>query len=166
MADKKKSEQIKLYAVIGLAVFAGIVAYFRFFHNKAPAIPSGIPGMASSSLFSDLVVPKIDFGAIAKNKISESADSILKQIDIRDVFSMADLPAKDVEEKPKEVPIPSFNLSGTILGGGSSIAIIDNKFLRKGDRVSGFQVMSVAKNEVLLRNGDQEIVLKVLKNTQ
>lgn len=165
MADKKKSEQMKLYAVLGLAVFAGVFAYFRFFYNKAPAGPSAISGVAFSPASPDLVVPKIDFGSIAKSKISESADSILEQIDIRDIFSMGGAPKKDsdIRETPKEIPIPSFNLSGTILGSGSSIAIINNKFLRKGDEISGFQIVEIAKNEVQLSNGGQEIVLKVLK---
>ena len=67
------------------------------------------------------------------------------------------------KEKPVAKPVPAFNLSGTILGGGSSVAIINSKFLRMGDQINGFRVTEISKNQVRLRLGDKEIVLEVLK---
>lgn len=165
MAEEKKSERIKLFIVIGLAVAAGTFGYFRFFHKKAPATPTAIPGVTLSPVSSDLRVPKIDFASILKKPSPKPADSGERALGIRDVFSslriLKQFEGEDPE--PQAVPAPTFKLSGTILGGGSPVAIINSKFLRKGDEINGFQVVEIAKNEVRLSDGNQEIVLKVLE---
>ncbi len=63
---EKKSDKVKVYVVIGLAILAGVFAYFRFFHEKAPAATSTratgiVPGSTA-----DLQVPKIDFESLRK----------------------------------------------------------------------------------------------------
>ena len=143
------------------------MAYFRFVHKKAPeAIPT-IAGVVLAPA-TDLEVPKIDFGSIAESTGSGPTEAIVKRLDIRDIFAPMDLPEADTGkgEQKKDTPVPTFTLGGTILGGDSPMAIINGKFIREGDEISGFKVLQIANNAVRLSNGKEEIELKVLKKQQ
>jgi len=166
--EKTKGEKIKLYLVLSLAVVAAIVAYFRFFHKKGPsALPTmstvGTTGRAPA----DLEVPKIDFKSMSPKKLKNSVDRIRKAVEIRDLFSPLTDPDQDAAraKEPKEEPVPTFALSGTILGGGSPIAIINNQFLRLGDEIQGFKVQKIEKNRVQLNRDGRMVDLEVVKRT-
>ncbi len=161
MAEVKKGDKVKLFVVVALAIFAMVFAYFRFFYEKSPGI--AIPGSATSPIV-NLEVPKIDYPSSGQEQSHRTLENSSQYAKIRDIFSPLKLLDKDKgKEKPVAKPVPAFNLSGTILGGGSSVAIINSKFLRMGDQINGFRVTEISKNQVRLRLGDKEIVLEVLK---
>jgi len=166
--EKIKGEKTKIYLVIGLAVVAAVVAYFRFFHKEgASALPTMATMGTTGRSPADLEVPKIDFKAMSPRKLTESVDRIRKAVEIRDLFSPLADPDPDVveAEKPKEEPIPKFSLSGTILGGGAPIAIINNKFLRLGDEIQHFRVQRIEKNRVQLSKDSRIVTLEVVKRS-
>jgi len=161
----KKGEGMKAYIVIALAIIAAGFAYFRFFYNKGPSVPSmPVAGLASVPV-ADLEVPKIDASIFKKMPMKESTADEFRGADIRDLFSNLKMLSKIVPEetgKAVEIPKPSFALKGTILGGKNPIAIINGKFLRTGETISGYNVVRISKNEVLLSSGEQEILLEVI----
>ncbi len=55
-----------------------------------------------------------------------------------------------------------MTLKGTIVGGKRPIAIINDRFVRMGDRIGDYQVVEIDKDRVTLRSGIYEIVLEVL----
>ena len=109
--------------------------------------------------------------SIQRPKIFEALGKLPEGLipsNIRNIFS----PLKThTEKKKKEEDIPeappappSFNLKGTITGGKTSIAIIDEEFVRLGDWVKGYQVVMIGKKKVRLDSGMEKIVLEILKN--
>ncbi len=66
-----------------------------------------------------------------------------------------------MEEIPE--PPPPMTLKGTIVGGKRPIAIINDRFVRMGDRIGDYQVVEIDKDIVKLSSGNNEIVLEVLK---
>lgn len=164
MAEAKKNEQVKLFIVIGLAIAAAIFAYFRFFYEKSPS--SAIPGLSATPVVK-LEVPKIDYPSSGKKPAQQTRENSSQYAAIRDIFSPMKLLSQiQGEQEPAKKPVPAFNLSGTILGGGAPVAIINSKFLRTGDRINDFRVVEISKNQVRLRSGDKQIVLEVLKPKQ
>ena len=185
MAEKKK-ERIKIYITIGLAVVLVISGYFRLIHAKTKrsvTTPAPQPSLASIN------IPKIQTKPQQETKQpepvrSDDLKSVLQQVikqpesdrfdvlqsAIRDIFAEPVRPAKpakplpeenQVEEKPK--PPPPMTLKGTIVGGKRPIAIINDRFVRMGDRIGDYQVVEIDKDKVKLSSGNNEIVLEVLK---
>ena len=66
--------------------------------------------------------------------------------------------------KVEQQPIPTMKLRGIIFGGRKHLAIINDQFGGKGDRVGDFRVMRIGKNEVLLASGYHKIKLELVKN--
>ena len=72
--------------------------------------------------------------------------------------------ARQPTEQKSLKPALSLKLRGTIVGGGEPIAIINDQFMRKGDRIDGFNVVKIGKKEVLLRSANDELKLKLIDN--
>ena len=162
----KKSEQIKRYIVIGLALVLVISLYFRFIHakvkNSADPVPSALP-------LAPLNIPLIKWKNQQNAQSPESHDHNYLQDFVRDIFSPLKPPVTTKnqtkkQEPPQEKPAPTFKLKGTIVGGKNPIAIIDNQFVRTGDSIGEYRVARIGKKEVLLDSGDKKITLEILKN--
>ena len=87
---------------------------------------------------------------------------------IRDIFKEPVMPAPKKPEPTEEIektpePPPPMTLKGIIVGGKRPIAIINDRFLRIGDMMGGYQVVEINKDIVRLNSGNNEIVLEVLK---
>jgi hypothetical protein len=170
MTTGKKGKRIKLYMLITLSILFVVVGYFRFFQKKdAPAVvlsPLNTPAVQS-------VVPRDggNGGKGAPENVQTDFAPIRQpaQNTIRNIF----VPGKSERMAKPQAGDPSLSgfgsplkLTGTIVGSGKPIAIINNQFLRTGQLIGGFRVVRITKNDVLLRSESQEILLKVLANTK
>lgn len=158
----QKSEKLKLYVVIGLLVVAAIVAYFRFVHKK------DAPGGNTTN--GGLQKVKFDISLIKKTKPKTRRESTLLvnepfNIHIRDIFSPVQLPTESRPPgpvKPAPRPIGILKLKGTVIGGKEPVAVINDKFVRMGEKIGEYQIVRIDSNEVVLRSGSHEKVLQVL----
>lgn len=163
----KKSEQIKLYLVIGLALVFVIIAYFRFTgakSNNAEEIGSSVLPPAEQVNFA---TPKTETKGLQICNYRDPAVHKRIQMAIRDIFSPLADPTKarnqDSEETSRN-PVESLTLAGTIVGGKKPIAIINDQFVRIGDWIGEFRVIRIGKKDVLLDSGDQKMALEIMKN--
>ena len=161
---EKKSESIKIYIVIGLALVLVIVGYFRFIRKPPANATIESPSVATA------VQP--DVHSILKKspqsdtwRKSPTAES-LRPI-VRDIFvplkSLKKTDIRPVDQSPP-IPRPSFDLRGTIVGSGKPIAIINDRLVRAGDSIGEYKVVRIGKTKVLLDSGKERIALEMLKN--
>ncbi len=164
--DTKKGEKIKIYLVFGLALILMISAYFRFIKPKIKAGRVAAP--AAGAAPAQFQIPRIKPAVLQDTPDSPSPIKDDLQAVVRDIFMPMGSPLKAADPPPPEVkiikPPPSMTLRGTIVGKKSSIAIIDNQFLRPGDRIDGYRVARIGKKDVILYSGDRKIRLEILKN--
>ncbi len=59
--------------------------------------------------------------------------------------------------------VPSWRLTGIVLGGNQPMAIINSKGVGEGDVVDGGRVISIESNKVILERDGQKYTLKVHK---
>jgi hypothetical protein len=161
-----KRAKIEFLIVIGLALVLVIMAYFRFWHKKhipAPDRPAAAssqtePAAAETARHRqsdepvydrpmDIALPSIERDILQPLKIPSAA---------------AGRPKRNKPAKPKPVRVPDFKLGGTIVSGGESIAIINDRFLRKGDTIASFKVVRIEKDKVQLVSGTKNIELKMI----
>jgi hypothetical protein len=161
---EKKIESIKIYIAIGLALVLVIVGYFRLV-RKPPANATVESPSVTVSVQSDVN------SVLRKSPRSDSwrkapAAESLRPI-VRDIF----IPLKPLkkaetdttEQKPSR-PGQSLKLRGTIVGGESPIAIINDRFVRAGDSIGDYTVVRIGKKEVVLDAGNREMALEMGKD--
>jgi hypothetical protein len=51
-----------------------------------------------------------------------------------------------------------------IVGGNNSIAIINDKFVRVGERIDGYKVVRIEEKQVFLRSGNKTLKLELAGN--
>ena len=68
-------------------------------------------------------------------------------------------------EKAGGKTLPGFKLSGVIADERAAIAVINGKFLKKGDSIEGYQVVRIGDKTVTLSGNGHKIVLNVITNT-
>jgi hypothetical protein len=166
----KGAEKIKLYLIISLSIIFVVSFYFRFIHAKMKDNRVSPKTSPQLSALPKLLLPKLTNSSLRE---VENLDTLFKDNDlqaIRDIFFPLTEAATNTApvEKPTEPELiinePSMILKGTIVGKNSSIAIIDNQFLREGDQIGEFFVEDIGKKDVLLSSGDRIIRLEILKN--
>lgn len=61
-------------------------------------------------------------------------------------------------------PAPPLNveLKGTIVGGNEPLALINDKFVRLGEKVGEYQVIGITPSAVHLKAGDHRKVIHVM----
>jgi len=167
-----RSEKIKLYLVIALAVAAVILAYFRFIHKKNDVVVNTTRPPSEEV--------KFDIHQIAKTSARRRRAPRLPLDDslsggIRDIFVPVIPviePKPPVQTKQKKAPsdtakkepapVVTLELKGTILGGNEPIAIINDKFVRAGEKIGGYEVVRITANTAYLRAGSHQKIIKVL----
>jgi len=158
---EKKIESIKIYIVIGLALVLVIVGYFQLVRKK-PANATVESPSVTASVQSDVnnVLRKSPQSA---NWRKSPAAEPLRPI-VRDIFvplkSLKKAKIGTTEQEPSR-PGRSLKLRGTIVGGESPIAIINDRFVRPGDTIGDYTVVRIGKTEVLLDAGNREIALEM-----
>jgi len=152
--------KIKIYMVLLLAVVFVAVGYFRFFYNKKKS------GLAEAAIPSEiqLTVPELTPpGSSLDGKPGAPVTTRRPRV-IRDIFSPGEfaLASKTAEEKPKRSAPPSFSLKGTIVAGRQPIAVINNRFVRAGDRIEGYLVVKIDKKNVWLKSGSHRVKVETM----
>ena len=66
--------------------------------------------------------------------------------------------------QPAQREVKSLKLKGVIVGDKHSIAIINDKFVRTGERINGYRVVRIGEKEVLLRSGNKTVKLRLASN--
>ena len=164
---EKKSEKIKFYLVIGLAVVFLIMAYFQFFRPKANNEVN-----AALQTHPSLEPAPMDIRKVINNKqqtVKDPRAPVPEQIKmvVRDIFSPQAKPKKRgslVRDRDAHDSSESLKLAGTIVGGAKPIAIINNQFFRTGDWIGEFRIISIGAKDVVLDSGDQKLSLEIMKN--
>ncbi|MBI4633036.1 MAG: hypothetical protein HY742_04015 [Deltaproteobacteria bacterium] len=160
------NEKNKLILIALLSLVFVLVAYVRFFHN------AGIHGTSSP------VAPVGTFAAVLQppgvgaGPGGETLDTNFPapRTITRDIFApgRVEFVAGGSKESPQgtgeAMPELMFKLSGVMADQGSAIAIINGKFLKKGDWIEEYQLIGIYDGKVVLNgNGGQKIVLNLLK---
>jgi hypothetical protein len=159
-----RSERLKLYIVIVLVIVSVVVAYFRFFYKKAAPQAKPSPTAVAPGQFK---MPAIQIkDALARRRQTMPKDEHSHAI-IRDIFEAPKSLEKSSEQLPGENPdVPEavlpFRLKGTIMGGGSPVAFVNDQFVRPGEQIDGFKVIRISENEILLDSGEKEIRLELV----
>jgi hypothetical protein len=154
------AEKFKVYLVYALAGVLCISVYIRFVHSRlwkqetketlpAPMVTLSIP----------LSQP---------NQTEEPQREVHSEkpppFVTRDIFAplRAWTAEENESEKPQKEP-PTFTLKGTIVGGERPLAIIDDQFVRVGDRIGDYSVVRIRKKDVLLMSESTKLHLEIQK---
>lgn len=158
MSRQAKNEQIKLYAVIGLAIVAAVLAWFRFGGRlRASAPPTGEVAMADSFLIPDLP-PWID-------SLSESVAAASYAPPARDIFVRVPeaIPEKRAPVEDPDEPSGPPRLGGIMQGARERLAVIDGKIVRVGDRVGAYTVREISRLGVVLTSAEGRLTLGAIE---
>lgn len=162
---KKNADQIKIYIVIGLALFLAIVGYFRLIHGKEQ--PDAKNPNLSDSTVSETEMQLVEPATLQQRDWHARLAAEPMRAITRDIFFPVK-PLKRLKHQPSiEKSIsspPSLTLKGTIVGGGRPIAIIDDKFVRTNDRIEGYRVIWIGKTMVVMDSGENKLILELMQN--
>lgn len=162
----EKRERVKLYMVIALLAVFVLVGYIRFFGGKtASPVQSNLAAAAGEAI----TVPAVDLKGLqqaprAPEKVLPSSTP-LRNIFIPFVPAEKRPVAKDAPQEPAGAPQKSLitlKLTGTIIGGGRPLAVINGRFLGRGESIEGFQILSIDRNAVIIAKEGQKVTLNVL----
>jgi hypothetical protein len=147
--------------LIVMVCIAGLVAYFRFFRSaekvgmETPVAASAFrPGM-------DLAPPPVPKPLEARG--GWGGNDTRRHIS-RNIFEPAGpLPAVSAPKAiaPKAESM-EMTLSGIIVGGEMSIAIINHRFMRQGQKLGKYRITRITQDKVYLTAGDDRRCLSVL----
>lgn len=165
------NEKIKRYLVIGLACVALLVAYFRFFRSHAE--PTVVIDQVPKNVTIYPIRPGENMRRGTHSNFARDVRSIAVG-NIRDIFERPRIPVESQLPTPaagRSVNAPKatapqdiyLELKGTITGGDSPMAIINDKFVRLGEEIETFRVVRISSNEVVLRAGEHQRIIQVIK---
>jgi len=161
--NTENSEKIKLYIVIGLLIVAGIVAYFRFFYKNEDA-DSKSNLLTTQGIAFD--ISKIqDIKPIKKPQKFQWPSNGTSSNTIRDIFAKAELaasPDSRTQVNGSNDSIGVLELKGIIMGGNQPMAVIDDKFIKIGERIGDYQLVKIGSNEVVLQSNSDKKILRIL----
>ena len=164
----KAGERIRIYLVVGLALVLAALVYRHF-----KAKPSGNAALSPLSVTKGVAevadLPPLHTGSLQKSEQASSKVKELRRDSLRDIFAPM-RPLKKAERgivmkgQPRAHKAPSLKLKGVIVGGSNSVAIINDKLLRLGESIDGYQVVRIEEKEVFLRSGNSTFKLELAKN--
>ncbi|MGD8254150.1 MAG: hypothetical protein PVJ11_05835 [Syntrophobacterales bacterium] len=165
--QSKSTGRIKMYLVVGLALVLAALVY-RYLHARAARNRSISPPPATATVsempeLTDLYPERQQKTQVAQSNIRE-----LRRLSLRDIFapgkplSRARRPTK--KGQPAQHQVKSLKLKGVIVGANHSLAIINDKFVRTGERINGYRVIRIGEKEVLLRSGNKTVKLRLANN--
>ena len=163
----KSAGRIKIYLIVGLALVLAALVY-RYLHARAARMRSIAPPPATAAL-SEIPTPT-DLYPTRQQKTQVEGSNIreLRRLFVRDIFapakslSRAQRPTKRGRSAQRQGT--SLKLKGVIVGGNNSIAIINDKFVRTGERINGYKVVRIAEKEVWLKSGNRTVKLRLASN--
>ena len=163
----KVGERVKQYLVVALALLAVVIAYFRFVHDgtkPSEKIGSPPPKVVASKTY-----------AIKKQRPQSIEKTVYalnkyKRTEIKDIFMPPTFPepaqasarasAEVVEPRPE--PTVTLELKGTIIGNSQPMAIINDKFVRIGEKVGDYEVVDITENTAYLKSGAHKKRIQML----
>lgn len=163
----KSTGRMKIYLVVGLALVLAALVY-RYLHARAAQNRSISPPPATVSLSEMPALPDLYPERQQKKQIERSNIRELRRLFVRDIFAPAKSLPRDKRPaekgRPVERQVTSLKLRGVIVGEKHSIAIINDKFVRTGERINGYRVVRIAEKEVLLKSGNKTVKLRLANN--
>jgi hypothetical protein len=179
-------ERTKLYIVIGLSAVFVAVGYFRFIHGKityfnkpergvaipvaveVPAVDlKGVPTAAEQKIVPEGVRAGLrDIFAPVKAPPVEAANEAAIETAAETAAEIPSVALPPVTPLPPLPPLPPLKLMGTIVGGRQPLAVINGRFLRTGESISGFEVVSIARDHVILSGEGREVLLHTLTGAE
>jgi len=177
-------ERTKLYIVIGLSAVFVAMGYFRFFHGKITYFNKPESGVAIPVA---VKVPAVDLKGVPTAAETQKMVPEGVRAGLRDIFAPVKAPAVETAneaaietatETAAEIPsvtlppvaplppLPPLKLMGTIVGGRQPLAVINGRFLRTGESISGFEVVSIARDHVILSGEGRTVLLHTLTGAE
>lgn len=161
-------ERTKLWIVIGLAALFIAVGYFRFLHGKTALFKQP---QSSAAIPAVIEVPAVDLKGSRPAAETQRMAPAAPRAGLRDIFAPVKAPAVEIPPVKAEAaaplkPLPPLLLMGTIVGGTRPLAVINGRFLRKGEMISGFQVVSIARDQVVLSGEGRTVLLNTLTGAE
>ncbi len=155
------SEKHKLFFLILMVFVAGVIGYYRFFRTadtggKQKPVAE-ISDQQSGPIPTPLAPQK------GKNPIKAENNHGRRTIS-RNIFEpAAPLPAAPLPASSPAQKAPlDMTLSGTIIGGDLSMAIINNQFVRQGQMVGQYKITRITPDKVYLASKDDQLCLNVI----
>lgn len=82
----------------------------------------------------------------------------------RDPFSSLVSPSGTILNYDNDIEMSDLSLQGVMAGSdGQNIAIVNGKVLKVDDKIGDFIVSEINPDNILLRKGEQELILKLKK---
>lgn len=163
--QSKSTGRIKIYLIVGLALVLAALIY-RYLHARTARNRSISPSTATVSEMPEL--PDLYPERQQKTQVERSNIRELRRLFVRDIFApVKSLPKAQRPTKkgqPAQRQVKSLKLKGVIVGAKHSIAIINDKFVRTGERINGYRVVRIAEKEVLLKSGNKTVRLRLASN--
>ena len=164
----KSSDRIKIYLIVGLALVLAALVY-RYLHAKASRKESVSPASTTASVAGIPDVSLIGMETMGKTQPRGLQFEESRRVFLRDIFA----PARPLTEAavqsskdhlPSSKDVSSFKLNGIIVGGRNSIAIINGKLLRQGEKIDGYTLIRIDEKRVFLKSGRKTVKLKLVSN--
>ena len=61
----------------------------------------------------------------------------------------------------REIDIGGLNIRGIIYSKDSSVAIINDEVVKKGETIGGYIILKIEEKKVILKKGSEEFILKL-----
>lgn len=155
------SEKHKAYVLVVAVVIAALVAYLRFFRDATPSTNTPPPATEYAQATGGL-----DLRFTSPKPLSGGHAPTQQPVDrIRDLFApVAPLPHQALPHAPTggAKTNEALTLNGTVIGGDTAMAIINNQFIRQGQTVGAYLVQKITPDRVYLLSGDHRKVLDVM----
>jgi hypothetical protein len=161
----KAGDRIRIYLVVGLGL---VLAALVYRHLKAkPSENATLPPPSVTQGLAEVAdLPALDSVSLKKTQQARAKVKEIRRDSLRDIFAPR-RPLKRARPRisrkgaPRAHKAPSLKLTGVIVGGSNSIAIINGKLLRPGERIDGYQVVKVEEKGAFLRSGNRTFKLEL-----
>lgn len=165
--QRKPTARIKIYLVVGLGLVLAALAY-RYVKTKAVRTGNFAPTPATATI-SD--IPDLSLLSKESFKTTRLATWNVREPrrdSVRDVFAPLRSLPRGKSQPPRgrgtQRRTSSLKLRGVIVGGNNSIAIINDKFVRIGERIDGYKVVRIEAKKVFLKSGNKTLKLELASN--
>jgi hypothetical protein len=164
----KAGYRIKIYLVVGLAMVLAALVY-RHFKAKPSGSASLSPPSVTTKLAEVADLAPLDMASLQKTQSPKPKIKEARRIFLRDIFAPMG-PLRKAEHRitskgePRVYKAPSLKLKGVIVGGRNSVAIINGKLVRLGERIDGYQLVRIEAKEVFLKSGNKTFKLELAQN--
>jgi len=162
--QRKPTDRIKIYLMVGLGLVLAALAY-RYVKTKAARTGNLAPTPATAT-FADIPdLSLLNRESLQTTRLTKANVRESRRDSVRDVFApLRSLPrGKSGPKKRRSTQgrTTSLKLKGVIVGGNNSIAIINDKFVRIGERIDGYKVVRIEEKQVFLRSGNKTLKLEL-----